>query len=474
MMTMKDKRRALNALLANSLMAFAERALATFQTEPLVFGLHLYAIAYALERVERGEIRRLAIAAPPRSLKSFLASAAFPAWVLGRNPRRRIVTASYSLDLAHSFALQTLRIVKEPWFHNVFPGVWLDPQRASVDEMRTLQGGYRITTSVGGTLTGKGGNIFIIDDPLKAGEADSEAARAAAREWFKTTVASRLDNPAKDAIVLVQQRLHVDDLFGLVQELGGWTLLELPAIWTKSEVIPIEDSLEWLPKPGNLLEPDRIGEDDLARLKKEMGTANFQAQYQQQPESPAGNLVKMEWFGRYDQAPSPDAFEAIVQSWDTAMVPGEGNDYSVCTTWGILGMRLYLLHVFRAQLNYPDLHKELNALRDRYAAVFVVVEKMGSGVSLCQDLRQGGAQWIAPLGPEGGKISRLPHESAKIEAGMVLLPKNAPWLKAFEAEVAQFPHGRHDDQVDSMSQFLRALDFRPYILHRLSMYAGRR
>jgi len=155
------------------------------------------------------------------------------------------------------------------------------------------------------------------------------------------------------------------------------------------------------------------------------------------------------------------------------MVPGEGNDYSVCTTWGILGERLYLLDVFREQLIYPDLRRAVVDLRQEFNPIMVLVEKAGSGFSLYQDLRREGADWIFNLHPKGDKVSRLTHQSAKIEAGHVYLPKKAQWLVAFESEVAAFPNGKHDDQVDSLSQFLRALDLRPYPIRSLSWYAGK-
>ena len=158
------------------------------------------------------------------------------------------------------------------------------------------------------------------------------------------------------------------------------------------------------------------------------------------------------------------------------MVPGESNDYSVCTTWGILGARFYLLHVFREQLNYPDLRRAVVKLKEDFQATMVIVEYAGSGISIYQDLDNTDnpdERWIFKYTPRGDKVSRLTHQLAKIEAGMVYLPKNAPWLAALKSELAVFPHGRHDDQVDSMSQFLRVLDHEPWALESLSYYRRR-
>jgi len=283
---------------------------------------------------------------------------------------------------------------------------------------------------------------------------------------------SRLDNPKRDAIVLVSQRLHTEDLIGLAIEQDGWCVLELPATAIETQEIEIGDGIIWTREPGEILQPTRVGEAELAQLRRDLGSANFEAHYQQRPVPPGGNLIKLAWFKRYDEASPLTQYEAIVQSWDTAMVPGEGNDYSVCTTWGILGKRLYLLDVFREQLNYPDLRRAVVRLKKEFQATMVIVENAGSGISLYQDLQGTRPEWIFNLNPEGDKASRLAQQSAKIEAGMVYLPKNAPWLSPFESEHAAFPNGKHDDQVDSLTQFLRTLDYRPRPLRSLSLYTG--
>ncbi|MHC5035034.1 MAG: phage terminase large subunit, partial [Planctomycetota bacterium] len=153
----------------------------------------------------------------------------------------------------------------------------------------------------------------------------------------------------------------------------------------------------------------------------------------------------MRWFKRYDDQLPREQYEAVVQSWDTAMVPGEGNDYSVCTTWGILGERLYLLDIFREQLNYPDLRRAVVELKGAFQVTMAIVEAAGSGISLYQDLSNTDERWIFSLKPDGDKVSRMAHQSAKIEAGMVYLPEKAPWLAAFESELAAFPNSKYDD-----------------------------
>jgi predicted phage terminase large subunit-like protein len=459
-------RRALNWLMREHLVYFAQRCFQYLNPgERFIWGIYLYAIAYALERVAKGETKRLIISLPPRHLKSIMASVAFPAWLLGHDPTKKIVSASYGADLSELYSVQTRDVILSSWYRRLFPLTLLDRRRLSVDEFHTTKRGLRIATTVGGALTGRGGNIVIIDDPMKAKDAASQAIRDAVWDWFTGTVVTRLNNPSDDAIVVIAQRLHEDDLIGRLLEAGGWEHLSLPAVATDGQSIPIWGDLSWEREAGQLLHPDRIDEKALKQIKKELGTYHYSAQIQQQPIPIEGNLVRIDWFRRYQERRPLEGYEAIVQSWDTAQVPGAANDYSVCTTWGVLDGRFHLLHVYRGQIDYPTLRRFTVEYRKQWKAGPVIVERAGSGISLYQDLRVQGLNWIFQLGTEGmDKQSRLAQQSAKMEAGMVVLPKEAPWLAEYEKEMAGFPNAKHDDQVDSTSQFLRAYDWNPRLI----------
>jgi predicted phage terminase large subunit-like protein len=461
----------LKGLLRTKLAPFIERSFYTVNPGlPFLPNWHIHAMAHQLERLRRGEIQRLIITVPPRHLKSHSVSVAFPAWLMGLDPTTRIVAASYGADLARGFSFQCRKIMEAAWYRRAFPGARLDPKRSSLDEIRTLRHGYRLATSVGGPLTGKGGNYFLIDDPLKASDAYSEAARNTVLEWYRSTLLSRRDNPKTDRIVIVAQRLHVEDLPGYLLDQGGWEHLNLPAIATKDQSILLDDGRKGFRKKGRLLHEERIDQAELDRIKQELGSLTFEAQYQQNPAPPEGNLVKTDWFERYDETPSVGDFEVIVQSWDTAVETGDSNDYTVCQTWGINGDRLFLLDVDRRRLPYPDLRKRMLAQQHRYGAKLVIIEEAGSGKSLLQDIRSQGLHFFRGLIPAQDKITRLAQQSAKIEARMVFLPNKAPWLEAFENELIAFPNGKHDDQVDALSQFLRALDYRPIEILPLKLY----
>ena len=363
------------------------------------------------------------------------------------------------------YALQSRDIMISPWYRRLFPAAQLDKRRLSLEEFHTLKKGYRIATTVGGALTGRGGNVIIIDDPMKAIDGTSQSARDKLWDWYTGTVVSRLNNPNKDAIIVIAQRLHEDDLIGRLLEKGGWDHLMLPGVAVQEEKFPIWHNVDWHRHVGDLLHPERVDIEAMEQLKRDLGTYHYSAQIQQNPIPPEGNLVRVEWFPRYKKFPDLSQFQFIVQSWDPAQAPGVSNDYSVCTTWGIRDGRFFLLDVYRQKIDYPTLRKRVVEQKKLWSAGMVIVEGINNGLSLFQDLRAQGAQWIFKLGTEGmDKMTRLAQQSAKIEAGMVVLPEHAPWLDEYLKEMIGFPNATHDDQVDSTSQFLRAYDLRPALL----------
>jgi len=452
-----DDRKLLDTLLRRNLVDFTHRVFQTVVPGQTFLGnWHIDAIAYELERARRGEIRRLIITLPPRNLKSICASVALPAFVLGHDPATRIVCASYSQDLTAKHARDCRAVIEAPWYRQLFPRTRIDPRKNAEAEFETTAKGYRLGTSVGGTLTGRGGSLIIIDDPLKPAEAMSETKRAAVSEWYDSTLTSRLDNKRDDVIILIMQRLHVDDLVGHVLEKEGetWTHLNLPAISDQPQKIPLADGIFYHRAEGEILHPEREPLSVLGELRAAMGSQSFSAQYQQAPVPPGGALVQRDWFRSYDRLPDLGAGDQIIQSWDTASKAQKTNDYSVCTSWLMQGKNFYLIDVFRKRLEFPDLKRRIVSHAEEYEAQAVLIEEAGSGISLIQELRHEDRIRPIPIRPHNDKVVRLESQSAVIEAGHVLLPENAPWLGDFLVEVLSFPSGRHDDQVDSLSQFL--------------------
>lgn len=430
----------------------------TYPDEDLTQNWHLDAVAHALERVACGEIRRLIITLPPRHLKSFTASVAFPAWVIGNGPNKKIICASYSADLAGSQTQIFRRLVEHPRYKAVFPDMRLGGRRNTEIEQVTTQNGFRYATSVGGTLTGRGGDILIIDDPIKTDAVMSEAERRAVKDWFDGTVITRLNRQNEGAIILVMQRVHEDDLVGHVLAAGGedWDILNIPA--RASEVTRYttgfgsEDTHET--RPGDVLCPELVSDTRLTELEQSLGRERFSAQYLQAPIPFDGNIIRRDWLARYETLPDRTDIHAIVQSWDTATATGQGNDYSVCTTWAVSPYGLFLTDVWRNKVDFPALLNKAKQLAAQHRTNVVLVEQAGSGHQLVQTLCGMLQPSVKGITPVSDKQARLTQCSHMFENGLVKLPKAAPWLELFERELLGFPSDRHDDQVDSVSQFL--------------------
>lgn len=452
--------RDIKMLARENFLVFAMLAFRILHDEPFLSNWHVAAIAHSLQSFFEASSGRLVITMPPRTMKSFLGSVCLPAWLLGRNPGEKIICASYSHDLSHDFAFQMRRLMQTPWYKAAFPATHIDPRKSGVGEIATTKGGYRISTSVGGTLTGRGGQYIIIDDPIKAGDAHSEVVRESAASWYRSSVTSRLNNPRKGKILVIAQRLHLEDLPGQLLAGGGWDHLDLPLISWLDQEISLFPGKSIIRPAGHNLHDERFSDVEIARLRVEMGERDFEAQYNQRPLPPGGALFKFEWLKRYDERPAVHEVQGIFQSWDTAYEIAEGNDYSACTTWALSGKRCFLLDVFRERLAFPDLQKAVYRQRDIWNADLVIVEKAGSGISLYQNIYDPSTRpWIQLIRPEGSKQDRASQQTPKIERGEVWLPRSASWLKTFEDEYIAFPQGKFDDQVDSMVQFLAATDF---------------
>jgi len=453
---MRHDPRLLEALLRQDLFSFVMKSFFTLNPgEPFLPNWHVRAMCWHLDQVANGKIRRLRIEVPPRSLKSLSASVAFVAFLLGHDPTRKIITASYSADLAAKHAGDCRVILTSDWYRRLFPGTRLSPHKNQESNYETTRRGYRYATSIGGTLTGRGGDLLIIDDPLKPEDAMSEARREAANGWYSRTALSRLNNKATNAIILIQQRLHLDDLAGHVDALDDWTVLRLPAIAEVDEDIAIGPGLVHNRRAGDILHPAREPAYVLEQLKRALGSATFSAQYQQCPVPADGEIVKWSWFGRYTETP-PRTSMKIYQSWDTASKADEHCDHSVCTTWGAVGDQLYLLDVDRGRHDFPALKRRIIDLARHWRPAALIIEDKAAGTALIQQLRHEHHDIPHPIAftPTEDKVTRLHAQSARIEAGHVVLPERAVWLDELRTELVQFPQARHDDQVDSISQFL--------------------
>ena len=244
------------------------------------------------------------------------------------------------------------------------------------------------------------------------------------------------------------QRVHVDDLTGHLLKAGGFHHLNLPAITPEQLSIPLYGNRRKIWRQGEPLNSNRLPLEVLEQLRRDMGAFAYSAQYLQQPIPEDGEIVKWGWFQRYSAPPAQESGDRIVQSWDTAAKAGESNDYSVCTTWLLKrNGDAYLLNLYRGKLIFPDLLRQVEHLAGLYNADAVLIEDAGSGTGLIQTLRSKRLNVIG-IKPDGDKVTRMSVHSPAIESGKVFLPNEAPWLDQFRLEVAAFPNGSHDDQIE--------------------------
>ena len=417
-----------------SLLGFTE------YTNPADVGAaHHMLIAERLEAVERGEIDRLMIFMPPRHGKSELASKRFPAWCLGRNPRRQIIAASYNSDLANDFGRNVRNIVAEPEFGQVFPGVALATDSAAANRMNTNHGGAYVAAGVGTAVTGRGANIALIDDPFKdREEADSERRRELVWDWYRSTLYTRL--MPGGAIVLIQTRWHEDDLAGrlLDQERDQWEVLELPAINTQ----------------GKALWPEWYDETALARIKATIGPREWSALYQQQPQPDEGTFFKREWFKNWQQLPKLRYYGTS----DYAVTDG-GGDYTVLTIWGVdENGDVYRREQWKGQTASDEwIERELDLIAKYKPLCWFgeggVIQKAIEPM-LKRRMRERNVhcrlEWLPSV---ADKPTRARSFQAMAATGRVHFEPGADL-----SEFLVFPAGKHDDEVDTASLIGRAID----------------
>ena len=440
---------------------------------------HIDVICDAIMDMYEGGNNRLIINMPPRYMKSLICSIALPAWILGHNPKAQILCVSYNDELADKFAMNCRDVMQSDWYRELFPMTRLHQSRQSVNDFATTRGGGRMATSIGGTLTGRGADWIIIDDPQKSVDASSESGRTKLNEWYGSTLYSRLNDKATGKILLVMQRLHQDDLSGHLLDSGNqFKVIKLPVIATEDESWIVKNRISGKTRvitraKGELLHPEREDMDVVMGIKNSMGEYAFVAQYQQDPCPPEGGIIKESWLKYYTMAQAteidPIKYYRIFLSWDTANKTGEQNAYSACCV--ILMTRennkykYYLLDVIRGKWEMPKLIKQVQRLYDTWKydkggqyLVRLLIEDMASGTQLIQMLsaqrdHRGYRFAIEPIKPNTDKVSRLIGASAYIENGTLLFPQDPqPWWPEFKKELLGFPNSKYKDQVDALTQ----------------------
>lgn len=466
-------RNILNAILRTDFKSFVQKVFNEVSpSSEYLDNWHIDLICSELMGVENGEYNRLIINLPPRYMKSIICSVAFPAFILGHNPTVSIVCVSYNDTLSEKLALDCKKVIESEWYKELFPQTKLNKNKKAVLDFETISGGGRFSTSVNGTLTGRGGDYLIIDDPIKPVDANSDLQRNKINDWYANTLYSRLNNKNTGKIIIIMQRIHEEDLTGyLLNNYDNFKLIKIQAIAEQDEkwVIHTKHGDKIITrKKGEALHSDRENIEQLKKLKEHIGEYNFAGQYQQNPAPKDGGIIKRKWFRKYNKEELLNRINdgliqisTVIQSWDTACKIEQYNDYSVCiTALKDIQDRTYIFDVYRRRLEFPDLIKQIvtmnNQAKERFKkSVKILIEDKASGTQIIQTLRKNYCIFPEAIKPEYDKQSRLMGVSHLIENGCCLFPdREEAWWMDFENELLRFPKVKHDDQCDALSQLL--------------------
>ena len=412
-----------------------------------ISGRHHQRMADAFERVANGTCKRLIINMPPRHTKSEFASYLLPAWFLGKYPSKKVIQCSNTGELAVGFGRKVRNLVDSDVYHEIFPELTLQADSKAAGRWNTSKGGDYFAIGVGGTVTGKGADVLIIDDPHSEQEAKQAASTPeifdSVYEWYTSGPRQRLQPGG--AIVIVMTRWALRDLTGQVirsaaQRAGeDWEVIEFPAIMPS----------------GNPLWPEFWSVQELEALREELPNSKWQAQYQQNPVGNESAIIKRDWWKWWEKDNPPNC-DYILQTWDTAFEKTQRADYSAGTTWGVWTNdednstpNIILLGTYKKRAEYPELKKDVLREYNEYEPDGVLIEKKASGAPLIYELRAMGipVQEFTP-GKGQDKIARLNAVSDIIASGKVWVPRTR-WAEELVDEVAAFPSGEHDDLVDA-------------------------
>ena len=447
-----------------SLRAFIEGAWPVLEPQTrFVPNWHIDLIAEYLEAVTAGEIRHLLINVPPRSMKSLLVSVFWPAWEWLRRPGGRWIFTSYAEGLASKHSLDRRTLIQSPWYQERWGcRIQLASDQNVKGEFQNTRRGVMLATSIGGSVTGKGGSRIIVDDPHNPIQAESDVQREHAVTYFRNTLSTRLDDKKADAIVVVMQRLHERDLAATCMDLG-YSHINLPAEAEAPTTFVMPRSGRSVTRAvGDLLWPEREGRAELDMQKALLGSAAYAGQYQQRPAPAAGLFFQRGWWRYYTDVPA--AFDEVVQSWDLSFKEGAGNDFVVGLVAGRVGALVYLLDRYKEKASFVETCHAIERMCERHpSARRVLIEDAANGPAVVDTLRRRLSGVIA-VRPEGGKQSRAAAVQPLVESGQIYLPEprrkdgvrraGRDWVDDFVETCSVFPKGAHDDDVDALSQLV--------------------
>lgn len=440
---------------------------------------HIEEICEHLEAVSAGEIQKLLINIPPRHSKSTIVSVMWPMWEWLTQPEEKFLCASYSGTLSIRDNLKARRLVQSPWYQERWGHMFqLAGDQNAKQRFENNKTGYRIATSVGGTATGEGGSRLILDDPHGAQDAQSDVMRESALEWFDVVWSTRLNDPKADAMVTIMQRLHERDISGhILEDIGGWEHICIPAEWDgvrrKTSLGPYDPRKT----KGELICPERFGEDEITALKQALGAYGTSGQLQQDPTPSEGGLLQTKNFRMWPADKPFPPFEFILQSYDCAFTEKTTGDPTACSVWGVFTYdsehHAMLIDAWDEHLGYPQLRSRAIAdWSNEYGGTQkggqptkarrpdrVLIEAKASGQSLIQDMRLARVPVLSYNPGNADKVSRAHQAAPTLELGLLWIPESAKnrgqfisWAMPFVKQLAKFPVAEHDDYVDTFTQ----------------------
>jgi len=420
-------------------------------------GSHHRLVAEKFNKLSKGELKRLIMNMPPRHTKSEFASNYLPAWMIGKNPKLKIIQATHTAELAIRFGRKAKHVIDSPEYQEVFETSLQEDSKAA-GRWETAQGGEYFAVGVGGAMTGRGADLLIIDDPHKEKDLLSRDSFEKAYEWYTSGPRQRLQPGGR--IVLVMTRWSTNDLTGQLIKAQGdvkgdqWELVEFPAILPNDKPV-------W---------PEYWNKPELDSVKASISVGKWNAQYMQTPTAEEGAIIKREWWKDWEHDKPPKT-SFIIQSYDTAFMKKETADYSAITTWGIFdregsGQNAILLDAFRGRYEFPELRRLAHQEYLDWKPDIVLIEAKASGIPLIHELRQIDIP-VQDYTPSKGndKHVRMNSIAHLFEMGRVWAPKHKTFAQEVIEECAAFPHGDHDDYVDSMTQAIMRLRKGYFITH---------
>ncbi len=417
-------------------------------------------LCFELDKVARAETKRLVINLPPRHLKTFLAAIYLTAWILAHDPSAKIMVVTNNDTLAEYITYHIRRLLRSPWYKEIFVKTRLAEDRAQVGDFATTQGGEVFATSVGGVLAGRGADVIIVDDPLDLKDASNTKQIDLVNQRFDGPIMSRLDDPRTGRVVIIAHRLNDNDLSAHVLQQGGWRHVVLPLIATRRKTYDLGYAT-WHRKPGELLRPGSHTAKQLKQLKATTINPDFETFYQQTVGGGAQIRIRREHFklvSMRDYRALP-----VVVSVDPGQSDRASASYSVIQAWvQIEGNNHLLLDQWREQCGSEELQSTFWRFVRRYRPAACLIEDTANGSALIDKIRRKKWLKVIPVIPDGrSKTARLVAHIDTIKTGHIQLPGLATWREAYIAEFLEFPRGRNDDQVDATTQYLDYMSARP-------------